>query len=75
MARKPDVVVPMRRRPSMLDGVPEVEMPLAMADGASVRPVSDGPAIDLSGRPKVRVRPAAQAGPGKPHMQNGWSQE
>jgi Zeta toxin len=53
MARKPDVVVPMRRRPSMLDGVPEVEMPLAPADVASVRPVSDGPAIDLSERPKV----------------------
>ena len=52
MARKPDVVVPMRRRPSMLDGVPEVEMPLATAD-VPVRPVSDGPVIDLSERPKV----------------------
>jgi hypothetical protein len=53
VSRKPETVVPLRRRPSMLDGVPEVQMPLAAPTAAPVRPVSAVPAIDLSDRPKV----------------------
>lgn len=53
MSKKPDVVVPLRRRQSMLDGVPEVSMPITTADGAQVRPVPAGPTLDLSDRPKV----------------------